>query len=191
MNWNVHYGYEGKHAMLSPSTPAWLNYDEAHMAVATSKWAAAERGTKLHALAKQCIDLHIYVERDSTDVLQKTFGLYVHDCIDNRMRTEQVLVYSPRVFGTADAISFNENTLGIKVFDLKTGSTPASFRQLEIYAALFGLEYGVRPISYDLRIYQNGDIRYEQPTVDHMDGITNKIISADKMLVSIGGYYAN
>ena len=189
MNWNElwhdHYRYEGKHAMLSPSNPAWLNYDDVHMAVANSKWAAAERGTKLHALAKQCIDLHIYAVSESTDILQKTFGLYVADCINNHMRTEQVLVYSPRAFGTADAIHFNPNDGCLKVFDLKTGTTAASFRQLEVYAALFTLEYRVSPIVYDLRIYQNGSIRYEAPSPAHITGICNKIIHADEMLLAL------
>lgn len=74
------------------------------------------------------------------------------------MTPEQVLYYSENCFGTADAISFRNNFL--RIHDLKTGVVPAHMEQLEIYAALFCLEYRVKPmdISMELRIYQNDDV---------------------------------
>ena len=64
------------------------------------------------------------------------------------------------------------------VHDLKTGATPASFKQLEIYAALFCLEYRVDPlkIQYELRIYQNDDVLVENPTGIEIEQIMQKII---------------
>jgi hypothetical protein len=74
------------------------------------------------------------------------------------MVCEQVLYYSENCFGTADAISFRYNTL--RIFDLKTGVIAGSVHQLEIYAALFCLEYGKDPfkINIELRIYQDNEV---------------------------------
>ena len=189
MIWREHYELKDRHAMLSPSSPAWINYDLVKMATALSKWNAAERGTKLHALAKECIDLGVNVVSESDDRLQKTMGLYVNDCIQYKMKTEQTLYYSPILFGTADAIRFENQTNTLYIFDLKTGTTTASFRQLEIYACLFCLEYGFNPLdlSYELRIYQNSEIRYEFPTPEHIDNILQKILNASEMVYKLRG----
>lgn len=79
------------------------------------------------------------------------------------MTPEQPLYFSDNCFGTADAISFRKNEL--RIHDLKTGSTPANLKQLEIYAALFCLEYNKDPTSIKivLRIYQNNEIFEEEP----------------------------
>ena len=59
--------------------------------------------------------------------------------------------------------------------------------QLEIYAALFCLEYRVKPIDIEteLRIYQNDDILYHNPTADDISTIMNKIIVSDKIIKKI------
>ena len=84
--------------------------------------------------------------------------------------------------GTADAISFRNNFL--RIHDLKTGKTPTHFEQLEIYAALFCLEYDFKPsdIDIELRIYQNDDIVIGNPTTKDIKPIMNKIILFDKRI---------
>jgi len=95
------------------------------------------------------------------------------------MQAEVVLFYSDNAFGTADAISFERNVL--RISDLKTGDTPTSEHQLEVYAALFSLEYDVNPyeIEIELRIYQGGEVRtYDANPADIM-AIAKKIIIFD------------
>ena len=110
---------------------------------------------------------------------------YVNDAIGFRMETEVVLVYSERFFGTADAISFRNNVL--RIHDLKTGKTPVHMEQLMIYAALFCLEYKVKPgdIKIELRIYQNDEILYHDATAEDILPIMNTIITWDKILAEI------
>lgn len=87
--------------------------------------------------------------------------------------------------GTADAIAFRNNFL--RIHDLKTGRRPVHIEQLEIYAALFCLEYRVKPsdIRMELRIYQNDEILVHEPTAEDIIQIMNKIIHYDKLLLEI------
>lgn len=89
--------------------------------------------------------------------------------------------------GTADAISFRNNFL--RIHDLKTGTRPVHIEQLEIYAALFCLEYKVKPadIKIELRIYQNDEILVHEPEADEIIVIMNKIIHLNKILEDIEG----
>ena len=155
MNFNKHSNLEGRHAFLSASKYHWINYDEPKVADAYSKFLATQRGTILHDFACQCIRLGQKLPKS-----QKTLNMYVYDAISFRMTPEQVLYYSDNCFGTADAIIFRNNTL--RIHDLKTGVIPAHMEQLEIYAALFCLEYQKKPSTLDieLRIYQNNEILY-------------------------------
>ena len=57
-----------------------------------------------------------------------TFNAYVNDAIGYRMTPEQVLYYSPNVYGTADAIRFYENSRFLRIHDLKTGNTRSARR---------------------------------------------------------------
>ena len=88
-----------------------------------------------------------------------TLNAYVNDAIGFRMTPEQTLFYSLNCYGTADAISFRQKKL--RIHDLKTGVNPTSVTQLEVYTALFCLEYDVNPndIEIELRIYQNDEVR--------------------------------
>ena len=72
---------------------------------------------------------------------------------------------------------------------MKTGSTPASFKQLEIYAALFCLEYRVDPlkIQYELRIYQNDEVLIETPSGAEIEDIMRKIIIFDEQIDKLKG----
>ena len=59
--------------------------------------------------------------------------------------------------------------------------------QLEIYAALFCLEYKIKPadIDIELRIYQSDDIMIFNPTVEDIVPIMDKIITSDKIISKI------
>ena len=149
MNFNDHSHLAGKYAFLSPSSYHWLNYDDHKLEARFISAMAARRGTELHLFAQEAIRLGIKLPKTPT-----TLNLYVNDAIGYRMRCEVPLFYSYNCFGHCDAISFRRNKL--RISDLKNGITPASHKQLEVYAALFCLEYLVSPydIEIELRIYQ-------------------------------------
>ncbi len=178
MIFTKHSNLEGLHAPFSPSQSSWLRYDDEKAVEVYSNRKAAEQGTKLHAWAKQTIDLGIKQPRS-----KKTLYAYVNDAIGFKMDTEVILLYSERFFGTADAISFRNNTL--RIHDLKTGKTPVHMEQLEVYAALFCLEYKVKPgdIEMELRIYQNDEVIYHKPTAEDIVPIMDKIVHLDKLLM--------
>jgi hypothetical protein len=144
---------------------------------AFSKYQAAQLGTELHELAAQCIKLGIKLSKS-----KKTLNMYVNDAIGFKMIPEQPLYFSENCFGTADAISFKNNLL--RIHDLKTGSTPSSIRQLEIYAALFCLEYNIKPLSIDieLRLYQSDEVIIHIPQKEDILYIMDKIIVFDKQI---------
>jgi hypothetical protein len=141
---------------------------------------AAQRGTELHAFAHEAIRLGIKLPRS-----QKTLNMYVNDAIGFRMTPEQILYYSDNSFGTADAISFRKNVL--RIHDLKTGVMMTSEKQLEVYSALFCLEYRVKPedIEIELRIYQGDEVRVYIPEPGGIRFIMNKIVAFDKRIEAI------
>jgi hypothetical protein len=108
--------------------------------------------------------------------------MYVNDAIGFKMTPEQTLYYSENCFGTADAISFKNGLL--RIHDLKTGVTPANIKQLYIYAALFCLEYKIKPseIDMELRLYQSDDFIVDNPEIDDIVPIMDKIVSFDKLI---------
>ena len=177
MNFIKHSNLEGQHAFLGASKYHWINYDENKVAESYSKFLAVQRGTELHEFAAQCIKLGQKLPKS-----RKTLNMYVNDAIGYKMTPEQVLYYSDNCFGTADAISFRNNLL--QIHDLKTGVIPAHIEQLEIYAALFCLEYKVKPgdIEFELRIYQSDEILYHTPTAEDILPIMDKIIAFDKII---------
>lgn len=182
MEFNRHSTLEGLHAPFSASSSSWLRYsDEKALDVYLNK-KASERGTRMHAWAKETIDLGIKQPRS-----KKTIYAYVNDAIGFKMDTEVVLFYSIRFFGTADAISFRNNVL--RIHDLKTGKREAHIEQLMVYAALFCLEYKVKPesIEIELRIYQNDEILYHKPEPEEVREIMNKIVHLDAMLSKYEG----
>ena len=175
MNFEKHLNLEGLHAPFSPSQSSWLRYDDEKALEVYANRKASEIGTKLHQWAKDTIDLGIKQPRS-----KKTLYAYVNDAIGFKMSTEVVLFYSKRFFGTADSISFRNGVL--RIHDLKTGKIPAHMEQLEIYAALFCLEYKVKPgdIEMELRIYQNDEILYHNPTAEDILPIMDKIVHLNK-----------
>lgn len=180
MNFNRHSNLEGQHAFLGASKYHWINYDEEKVAQLYSNFLATQKGTVLHEFAAQCITL-----RQKLPKSQKTLNMYVNDAIGFKMTPEQVLYYSDNCFGTADSIAFRNDFL--RIHDLKTGQIPAHMEQLEIYAALFCLEYNVKPgnIGMELRIYQHDDILVFNPTAEDIVPIMDKIISFDKVINKI------
>lgn len=180
MKWNDHHQLEGSHAFLSASKYSWLNYDEEKLQQSYKNHLATEMGTRLHEYACESILLGQKLPRS-----HKTLNMYVNDAIGFRMTPEQVLYFSDNAFGTADAISFDKDFL--RIHDLKTGVTPASLHQLEIYAALFCLEYKVKPgeIGMELRIYQSDDILIGNPTAEVILPIMDKIVIFDRLINEI------
>lgn len=180
MNWNEHFRLKGQHAFLGASKYHWINYDEEKIAQAYQNFQAVQRGTKLHDFAAQCIELGQRLPKTT-----KTLNMYVNDAIGYHMTPEQILYYSENCFGTADAISYRNHTL--RIHDLKTGMTPAKMEQLEIYAALFCLEYDIRPsdIKMELRLYQSDEVLCHNPTADDILPIMDKIITFDGIITKI------
>ena len=180
MNFNRHSALEGQHAFLGASKYHWVNYSENKVAEAYSNYLAAQKGTVLHEFAAQCIRLGQKLPKS-----QKTLNMYVNDAIGYKMTPEQILYYSENCFGTSDSISFRDNLL--RIHDLKTGVIPAHMEQLEIYAALFCLEYKIKPgdIKMELRLYQNNTIIFHEPTTEDIVPIMDKIITFDKIINGI------
>lgn len=143
-------------------------------------WLAARRGTELHAFAHEAIRLGIKLPRGT-----KSLNAYVNDAIGFRMSSEQILYYSDNCFGTVDTISFRKNCL--RIHDLKTGVAPTSERQLEVYAALFCLEYRFNPfdIEIELRIYQSDEVRVYVGEPDTIHHIMDRIKVFDKRIEEI------
>ena len=177
MIFTKHSNLEGLHAPFGASQSAWLRYDDEKILATYNNMKAKEMGTRLHAWAKETIDLGIKQPRS-----KKTIYAYVNDAIGYKMDTEVVLFYSPRFFGTADAICFRNGVL--RIHDLKTGKTPVHIEQLMIYAALFCLEYKIKPsdIEMELRIYQSDEVLYHNPTAESISSIMDRIVYLDKML---------
>lgn len=180
MNFNKHSNLEGQHAFLGASKYHWINYSEDKIADAYNSFVAAQKGTELHEIAAKLIKNGIRLPKSP-----KTLNQYVNDTIGFKMIPEQVLFYSDNCFGTADAIIFKDKLL--RIHDLKTGVTPAHIEQLRIYAALFCLEYHIKPstIDFELRLYQSDSYSVENPDAESLLPIMDKIISFDKIITKI------
>lgn len=182
MNFNKHFGLEGQHAFLSASKYHWINYDDEKLVNVYEKYLAAQRGTRLHEFACECILLGQKLPKS-----KKTLNMYVNDAIGYKMTPEQTLYYSDNCFGTADAICFRNNFL--RIHDYKSGDTPASINQLQIYMALFCLEYEKKPnkIGAELRIYQSDTVFVHEPSPDDIFHIMDKIVAFDKRIEELKG----
>lgn len=183
MNFVRHLNLEGLHAPFSASQSAWLRYDDKKAIEVYKNKKAAEMGSRLHEWAKETIDLGIKQPRS-----KKTLYSYINDAIGYRMSTEVVLYYSDRFFGTADAISFRDGVL--RIHDLKTGKVgkiDSHMEQLEVYAALFCLEYKVKPseIMMELRVYKNDEVICHTPDPEDITDIMNKIVHLNKIIEKI------
>lgn len=180
MKFKTYSSLDGQHAFLGASKYHWLNYDDEKLINSFHSFRATVKGTELHAFAATCIKLAQNLPKS-----KKTLNQYVNDAIGYKMTPEQVLYYSRNCFGTCDAISFRNDLL--RIHDLKTGVTPASMKQLEIYSALFCLDYDIEPkdIDIELRIYQNNDIVVEKPDFKDILYIMDKIQRFDEIIESL------
>ena len=189
MKFNNHYNLSGLHAPFTASQSSWLRYDDDKAKEAYERKKAAERGTRLHAWAKETIDLGIKQPKS-----KKTLYEYVNDAIGFKMSTEVVLFYSDRFFGTADAICFRQDRKTgryvLRIHDLKTGvvgDPDKHFEQLKVYAALFCLEYKFKPGDIDiiLGVYKKDEVAFCEPEPEEIVEVINKIIHLDKLLAKI------
>ena len=206
MIFNKHSELEGRHAILGPSKPYWLNYDDEALEKYYISSYATEIGTLVHEFACDRIRFRMPLDPENDEAkngllihLMKNgipfraidldrifYNLvpYVNDGVGFKMESEVKLKYSELCFGTADAIGVRRNCL--RIHDLKTGTSPAHMEQLLAYAALFFLEYkrDYRPntMKVELRIYQNNDIQIYQPTLEEIRRTMDRIVHEDKVL---------
>lgn len=180
MNFNKHSDLENLHAFLSPSNYHWLNYTPEKLVSVYNNQKAKEEGTILHAFAAISIEKRIKLAN-----MKKALNMFVNDAIGFKMIPEQVLFYSRNSFGTADAISFKDSIL--RIHDLKTGITKPSFYQLDIYAALFCLEYGYNPedIQIEERMYQGNGFEVNIPDPIHIRDIMTRVIEFDSIIEEV------
>lgn len=170
------------HGLFSASNYHWLNYPIEKM-IQIKAESATDIGTKMHHLACELIAM----KQPLPDV-KKTINMYVNDAIMLNMVPEKQLYFSDDFKGTADAIVVDPDDV-LRIHDLKTGVTKASLHQLEIYAALFCLDFGCAPSDFnriELRIYQNNEIIVGEPEVDVILPIMDKMVTFDKMVRKMG-----
>lgn len=181
MLFNRHSNLAGTHAFLGASNYHWINYTDDKLEHVFRTSQEARRGVEMHQLAYDLIRLGVKLPDAPV-----TINLYVNDAIGFKMVPEQILFYSPNCYGTADAISFRKGKRKgkLRIHDLKNGVTRSSEHQLEVYAALFCLEYLVKPheIETELRIYQNDEVRIYEADPDVIVHIMDKIITFDKRI---------
>lgn len=210
MNFNKHFDKIGKHARLSASLWRWINDDEESLTKRLCSQYATDIGTILHNVAynhiKYRIKLNKYDKKNvmleilsngipaividtiDFDSMYENLMAYVNDGIGFAMEPEVVLCYSNNFFGTADAIKYSERDRFLRIHDYKSGTTPAHMEQLLIYAALFCLEYRIKPSELDgseLRIYQSNEILYHNPAPEEIAVVCDKIVTFDKYLSEI------
>lgn len=181
MDFNDHSKLAGLHAFLSPSKYHWVNYDDQKLDAAFIASMASRRGTELHALANELIRL-----RELLPNRRRALNMYVNDAIRFRLHPEQVVYYSDNAFGTCDAIGLRNTRRRktLRIQELKTGIAPTYVHQLEVYAALFCLEYRFDPndIDIELVIYQREEVKVFEGDPEEIRRIMNKIVDFDKRI---------
>lgn len=180
MKFYDHKNLTGLHAPFTASQSSWLRYDDDKLLEVYANKKAAQMGTRLHEWAAETIKLGLKQPKS-----KKTICAYVNDAIGFQMEPEVVLYYSDRFFGTADTISFRNGVL--RIHDLKTGKIGKiedHMDQLEVYAALFCLEYKVKPndIKIELRVYKCDEVCVWNPEPDAIVLIMNKIVHSNALL---------
>lgn len=211
MIFNRHSDLEGKHAILSASSWRWLNDDVDSLQRRITSQYSSTIGTILHNIARKHIKYRIKLNKydkknvmlelldngipgmvvDSLDfdLIFENLMNYVNDAIGFKMTPEVVLYYSRYFFGTADAIRYDENLRSLRIHDYKSGLLQAHMEQLIIYAALFCLEYRIKPFEIEtteLRIYQKNEVLFHNPEPEEIMQACNKIIEFDKFLKQEG-----
>lgn len=209
MKWHDHSRLKGTHAFMTASQPSWLKKSPTELIEAKKNSYAQEIGTLMHAYAADCIrfreklkkgDMHGVkldlmrngIPEYAIDIqrIYPTFMSYVNDGVGYGLTPEVLLYYSEECYGTADAIDVDGKIL--RIHDLKTGIKPAKMEQLMIYAALFYLEYDVKPrnVRPELRIYQMDEVLVYEPEIEEVQEVMESIVEKDRVLKHInnGGY---
>lgn len=154
-------------------------------------WACDRIRFRLNAVKSDSKSLLIYIikcfEANRDYIPRSIASYYVDKCFPNimayikdangfRLDPEVSLRYADDFYGTADAILYKKGEF-LRIHDLKTGVTPASLRQLEIYAAFCCLEYNIDPYSVfiELRIYQNEEILIGNPSGDDIKQLMERV----------------
>lgn len=106
---------------------------------------------------------------------------YINDGVGYKMDIEQCVFYSDHIFGHADTLLYKDNLL--RIHDLKTGAHIADIDQLKVYAALFCLEYELKPsnMQFELRLYQWDGVTIINPEPDEIREITDIIVSVENI----------
>lgn len=204
MYWNDHKEFEGLHAFLGASQYHWMKWTDDILKQRYINSFSTDIGTIIHELASKCIKRKVKLTDEDTNLIYMTLKdnhipdnvcnikkildnvkNFINDSIDNNMSSEVILFYSDLAFGTTDAINFNGKKL--LIFDLKTGVIQARFEQLLIYSALFCLEYDIIPttISFELRIYQSGDVIQFEPKGEEIQWYMDTIVTTEQKLRDI------
>lgn len=209
MIFNEHSDLKGLHAFLGASKHHWLNYDDEKLIERYKGQYAQFLGTTLHEIAANLIKYNMKLAKNDKklvrfelekagvpsytydiDQIFENLSNYVNDAIGFRLKPEVVLKYSSECFGTADAIDFKEREKILRIHDYKSGTTPASMDQLLIYAGLFYLEYKDRlklrldEFETELRIYQNNEIVYFNPTIEDIAPVVDQIVYKNKIITN-------
>ena len=205
MKWKGHLNLEGSHALFGASNYHWINYNEEKFIQRYRNSLATKIGTAIHEAAKTLIEGRIKISEGDWNLVRfvleqngfprniDSYPLllnlvpYVNDAISYKMSPEILLYFSDNFYGTSDCIGFDEKKKILRIHDLKTGTTPAHMEQLLAYMALFCLEYKVKPadIKAELRIYQNGEILYFEPTLEDIVPVMDQIITGNKLITSL------
>lgn len=208
MIWNRHYKLEGQHAgILGASRPTWALEEDEQFRQRVLSYYASTIGTLMHGIAKKYIShkfkMHKYdkssvvldlldsgipdciIDILDFDSMFINLMTYINDCVSYGMDAEILLYYSDNCFGTTDAIGYFDRSKCLRVHDLKTGKTQAKIEQLLVYAALFCLEYKVKPEELneiELRIYQLCEVLVHKPSSDEVRYFMNRIQQRDQDL---------
>ena len=199
---NNHDKLRGQHALLAPSQPYWLGYTNEQLEQKFESSYAQSIGTAAHELAETLIRERIKLKKTDKNMLMvhllrcgipraaididrlySNFMEYVNDAIGFRLNPEQILYGTKVCFGTADAISFRD--MFLRIHDYKSGITPAKMDQLLVYAALFCLEYNIKPGELkgcELRIYQSDEIVVFNPKPEDILPVMDIIIRHSRYL---------
>ena len=209
--YNDHRKLEGKHAYLGCSQSSWENRDDDQLVKMYYTKYATEIGTAIHSFAQDCINQRIklrkndsrmidyflqvvypkltgsYIPKGAYDskLLCETVALFVNDAIGSNMDSEVILAYDEVYsFGTSDAFCCDDKEKVIRVHDLKTGLHPVKMTQLLLYAAQYCLEYHKNPkeYSFELRIYQGGEIIEYFPMANEVEEHMKHIVHATNIL---------
>ena len=191
---------EGEHAFLSPSQPQWLRYTDEKLIERYVNAQAVQRGTELHKFASDAINLNRIQRRNKDSV-----NMFINDAIGFKMSSEQPLYYHGFCFGTADAIQYKRNFLRIHdlktgdtegkmdqlkiyaaLFCLNYQNLVRKLRRDGMSDVEIAKKYDLKvtELHFDpkqmsgieLRIYQYGDIRAEQPDPEEILAIMDIIV---------------